>query len=84
MSNLRIAQNIENQTFTVIDDNNALKTLISYEVMQDEGNFNVSQFTENMAESFYRENIEVALKNKSATKNSNGYYESKILTTNFS
>lgn len=84
MSNLRIVQNIENQTFTVIDDSNELKTLISYEVMQDEGNFNESQFTENMAESFYSENIEVALRNKSATKNSNGYYESKIFTTNFS
>lgn len=71
----------ESGQFVVIDNDNNLKVNISREVIMQQNN--IQNATLDDAKSFYIDNLDIALKNKSDVPNVDGYFESSILSTDF-
>lgn len=76
MSNVKIAVNNESGQFVVIDDTEMLRTTITQEVVYNKKQTSIP--TEDDIESFYMENIDIALKNRTEGEDENGYFESSI------
>lgn len=81
MTDIQVGRDSASGQFIIIDRNKKLRIMVSYEAIQDYGNF--SNISNENAKSFYLSNKSIALKNKSNKLNENGFYDSSILTTDF-
>ncbi|QKF77375.1 hypothetical protein [Arcobacter defluvii] len=81
MTDIQVGRDSSSGQFIIIDRNEKLRIMVSYEAIQDYGNF--SNISNENAKSFYLSNKSIALKNKSNKLNENGFYDSSILTTDF-
>lgn len=82
MLKVKVAVNNESGQFVVIDDSEMLRTTITKDVIRDKEQ--ISTPSNEDVESFYMQNINIALKNKTEIQDKNGYFESSITTSDFS